>query len=456
MILIDTNKMKNWELIKERHKDWWIAHLNEIKVLEIIKNSPNEEQEFLLFLLNDNEDLPIECLNVSEETSIETTIPNIKNFIVNDDLHGKIPKLIKNLKCLKNENKDLFDYINNHLFEKKTKDQIIKMKWKGFLAKANSNIEKEFIFFLIKNSELTQEEKEKIADLKDTLETKEFLQSFSMSQSFLSSSKDEKKKNIARQAFYESLVKKILKEKTEFESNLEKIFDYNKFSKDKSSWGRTELLKKMDIRVCPYCQRQYITSINSKDEEIATADIDHYFCQKVYPFFALSLYNLIPSCQICNSRFKNQEDFFEHLHIYPYKETFEDNAIFELKGDYAIKLMCGDSNIELNLSLSTNDENLIKKIGESDKTFKLNQIYKQSHMNYVLEIYENLLKHPDEYVEDIMSVLSINKKDPLLREKVKEIIIKPYKDKIKKGEPLGKFTKDILEQFKYPLEKNDI
>lgn len=98
---------------------------------------------------------------------------------------------------------------------------------------------------------------------------------------------------------------------------LEKIFNYDYFSKlEPLKWSRHKLLTSLGVKVCPYCQRNYITSYtleeNKEDKvEKATADLDHFYPKKDYPFLALSLYNFIPSCSICNSRMKLKKTTYD-------------------------------------------------------------------------------------------------------------------------------------------------
>lgn len=57
------------------------------------------------------------------------------------------------------------------------------------------------------------------------------------------------------------------------------------------------LMKSQNITVCPYCNRDYI---NSRSETKTGAQLDHFFPRSIFPFFSISLYNLIPSCSNCN------------------------------------------------------------------------------------------------------------------------------------------------------------
>lgn len=87
---------------------------------------------------------------------------------------------------------------------------------------------------------------------------------------------------------------------------------YDKFVKED---GLTEyyssdiLIEDCDILTCPYCNENYtyrIVCSNDKKSIRRTFDWDHLFPKKEYPFLAVSFYNLVPSCKVCNS-FKNAD-----------------------------------------------------------------------------------------------------------------------------------------------------
>lgn len=110
---------------------------------------------------------------------------------------------------------------------------------------------------------------------------------------------------------YEKLVDYFLelyKEKGSDDKNLKKLFDDNKFSYDcyKNFIADffTKNADKLKIHSCFYCDAAY-TGVFSTDEEVRrTFDVDHFFPKSEYPMFSLSLYNFVPSCQVCNSRVK--------------------------------------------------------------------------------------------------------------------------------------------------------
>lgn len=63
-----------------------------------------------------------------------------------------------------------------------------------------------------------------------------------------------------------------------------------------------EFLKRLQIRTCPYCNRNYTFTIekNGCADFSARAELDHFYDKSEYPLLALSFYNLVPSCHTCN------------------------------------------------------------------------------------------------------------------------------------------------------------
>lgn len=91
---------------------------------------------------------------------------------------------------------------------------------------------------------------------------------------------------------------------------------------------RHRLMASLGVRTCPYCNRNYITRYGVKGSK-STADLDHFYQKEQYPLFALSLFNFVPSCPVCNSRMKNVHPADDTM--YPYEEGFGDDVHFELK-----------------------------------------------------------------------------------------------------------------------------
>lgn len=222
---------------------------------------------------------------------------------------------------------------------------------------------------------------------------------------------------------------------------LSDIFDYDLLSGS----PRHEMMTAMEIPVCPYCNRQYITSYPDAAEHKTTADLDHYYCKSYYPYLALSLYNFVPSCQICNSRFKLAKDFYGTPHLYPYEPAPTSKVTFEL-GDAELLLneSAWDSPDVPFLSIETTGV----AAGNSVDTFHLEQVY-QSHKDYVHE----LVWKSKIYNEHMIASLQSDFSELFSSDKdVRDLLFGQYLDENEAHKrPLAKLTQDILKDL-YDLD----
>lgn len=184
------------------------------------------------------------------------------------------------------------------------------------------------------------------------------------------------------------------------QSPYNKVFNYNKYEKI----FRNDIMSSLNISVCPYCNRQYITSWDdvknikgTNKRRKSTADLDHFYPKSEYSLFALSLFNFVPSCQVCNSRMKlsNFLDDNGNRPIYPYTESFDDLAVFkasttEPKKDpkKLLEVWLGENELDLKVMLEirgTNSDPLKEeRIKRSNELFHIEDIY-QAHKGIVSE-----------------------------------------------------------------------
>lgn len=204
---------------------------------------------------------------------------------------------------------------------------------------------------------------------------------------------------------------------------------------------KPEHIKKLDIKVCPYCNRNYIFNFKKGKDLNATAQLDHFFDKKTYPFLAVSVYNLVPSCSTCNQRKSaKQEDIF-----YPFLESFNNHAKFEYKGIKNKEDSNGnffdEDRILLELKPISEDE----KVKNHIEVFNLQNLYNE-HKDIVSEILIKSEIYNESYIEELMQnyegTLFKNEED-LLR-----LIFGGYVSDEDLGKrPLSKLTKDMLEQL---------
>lgn len=241
---------------------------------------------------------------------------------------------------------------------------------------------------------------------------------------------------------------------------------------------RNRILASLNIKCCPYCNRQYITVWREETgNEHATADLDHFYQKDQYPLFALSLFNFVPSCQICNSRMKGSKEIET---LYPYTEGMD---LFQFQ--CRPKNGQPDSLVDLWLAYKLNEPNklldlyklsladmtpvdksnqqnpadidaYIKRMRGSIEMFRLEEVY-QTHLetaiNEMLKIRVYFSGHYKKYaqtiIEDIAEELKLSDDDQwsvFSDDEMRDIILGfVYDGQDRIDQPLGKLLNDILE-----------
>jgi len=233
----------------------------------------------------------------------------------------------------------------------------------------------------------------------------------------------------------------------EFSDEIKKL--KNLYTTFRDKWG-VELLKDLDITVCPFCNREYISKFEDtvQDKARIIASLDHYYDKDTYPFLAVSFFNLIPSCHICNSKFKHTKNFYDEKHLHPYEDDFNKKAKFShffttIDDETKHYSIFSEERISLDLKPVDKDD---KKTQNTINTFRLDDIY-QNHKDIVLELVQKREIYSDSYIDDLLNqyegTLFKNRED-LLR-----LITSGYvNDEDLHKRPLSKLIKDISEELK--------
>lgn len=190
---------------------------------------------------------------------------------------------------------------------------------------------------------------------------------------------------------------------TELRSDIEKVFNYEGFY-NWQHYNAYNLAKNLQVNVCPYCNRQYtFTIIDTKTNKGKTRpEFDHFFSKAKYPYLALSFYNLIPSCKICNSTFKGQKEWKLKSHIHPYLNQFGNDCKFslKLKEGKGVDFFYGKEDaFEITLKNKGNEQIRDKIQGNINDLF-LEPIYNE-HKDYVKEIIQKSVIYSDSYINSL-------------------------------------------------------
>lgn len=174
--------------------------------------------------------------------------------------------------------------------------------------------------------------------------------------------------------------------------------EYNKFCNRKFGIGWAQMI---GVTVCPYCNRSYIFTSNKKGTR---PQYDHYFPKSKYPYLALSMYNLIPCCAVCNG-LKHDDDTAENPIIYPYLDSYGNQVKFEANGvghDNIASWLGAATKYEIKLQYKDGmDPYLKKRIEQAFKIFKLEDLYSK-HSDYIRDILRTAYIYHDDYFEELV------------------------------------------------------
>lgn len=220
------------------------------------------------------------------------------------------------------------------------------------------------------------------------------------------------------------------------------------------------LLGKLNIRCCPYCNRNYTFAIEKNEDNDFTTrpEFDHFFNKSQTPILAVCFYNLIPSCPICNHG-KGIKD----IAVNPYFGRFRSNFIIvkpksrDDENDVAAQVLENATNalpkkLDVNKIFSiANEDDFDVDFDNPDAnetqnidTLGLSHLYNQ-HKDYVMEIVEKAAAYNKlartEIVDSFQGIFH-SEAD------IYNLIFGKYlSDAEQSKRPLSKLTADILEQL---------
>lgn len=240
------------------------------------------------------------------------------------------------------------------------------------------------------------------------------------------------------------------------------IKNYDSFRNSKAF---ESIINIMNLQVCPYCNRNFIESYVNTDNKrrkfYFKGDLDHHYSKSNFPILALSFYNLIPCCKVCNHE---KSSTSQHT-FYPYYD-YEDEYCFNIElyktekemdiiNDIPIPNIYNkiydstvwqgiSNNFQIKLS-GKNGTPLSPHMENSKEIFKLEKKYNHSK-DYVKELIRKKYIYPNIKKEEIFK----NFKDIFTDEDELQETFYSYTATSENlsDRPLSKLTKDILEQLK--------
>lgn len=230
--------------------------------------------------------------------------------------------------------------------------------------------------------------------------------------------------------------KKIVAEYKKLNDSLKKIVNYEGWFIKSSKQYDYKLATNLNVNTCTYCNRIYTNTMKTgKGKKVMRPQFDHWFPKSKFPLLALSFYNLIPSCSVCNSSAKSDTVFHLDTHLHPYidkdmlsKYSFSFEYLRSLN-TLRIKMKYGDSDIRTFETIK--DLNLISMynahIYELEDLLLTQKTYSKKYLDGIKKAFPNA-RLTDEEVYRIAFGTELNEKDFSKR-------------------PFSKFKKDILREL---------
>jgi hypothetical protein len=156
---------------------------------------------------------------------------------------------------------------------------------------------------------------------------------------------------------------------------IEYVFNYDIFiKKAKGKYDAYKLAESLDIITCTYCNRNYTnTVIRQNGDKLTRPQFDHYFDKASHPVLAISFFNLIPSCSICNSSIKGTHK----MNLTDYMHPYIDNNLNDIRFTYKYL-----RNSKLRIEVKTPPSS---KAYKSVATFAIEEVY-NSHTGELLDL----------------------------------------------------------------------
>ncbi|WP_289665630.1 hypothetical protein [Flavobacterium panacagri] len=232
------------------------------------------------------------------------------------------------------------------------------------------------------------------------------------------------------------------------------LFDYVEFSKKESifspHWGAYQLTSSLNVNTCLYCNRNYVITVINSGKNFIRAEIDHFFAQSSYPILALSFYNLIPSCHICNSNLKKATNISLINNLHPYVHNYCDEKV---KFTYKVNNPRAFFHDTRGLSIILDTSKTIRmktQIDNNIELFKLDYIY-DHHKDIAEGLMDLQRKTVPTRLQDIYANILINNSGKKIFDSEKDLYEFAIRNYFSPAEfykrPLAKFEKDIAKEI---------
>lgn len=224
-------------------------------------------------------------------------------------------------------------------------------------------------------------------------------------------------------------------------TQLHKIINYENWFISSKKLYDYQLAENLDRTTCTYCNRLYTNTVRTeKGEKVMRPQFDHWFPKSKFPLLALSFYNLIPSCSVCNSSTKGDTLFELSTHYHPYDKDIMDKFTFSY--DHFKSL----DEYKIKISHDYGDTKAYKTFED----LNMATIY-NAHTSELKDLLTIKKKYTKNYIDTIQKAYPSS---GLSYEETYRLVFgTSYKNKDFHHRPFSKFKKDILTELEIVPKK---
>ncbi|WP_373553433.1 hypothetical protein [Haliscomenobacter sp.] len=235
------------------------------------------------------------------------------------------------------------------------------------------------------------------------------------------------------------------RKKKAFFKEIKRAFNYKIFTAKSKQYDAYDLAENLDVRVCVYCNRMYTLTVQSGGK-ITRPEFDHFFSQGKYPLLALSFFNLIPSCKICNSTLKHTKEFSIGENLHPYLDDCWQSFRYSFTPSGTQSLLGAQKQLKVVLKTdSCTDPKLKIKIENTFEIFKISEIY-SGHAEEISDILKIRNVMTDNYLEILRT--HTYRHLQLTEDELYRLAFGTYREEVNfHKRPFSKLKKDILKEL---------
>lgn len=212
---------------------------------------------------------------------------------------------------------------------------------------------------------------------------------------------------------------------------LRRIFDYDAFRDGKilefgkdgavrwrqrkaNSWSGGDFVRILNpvVRYCPYCNADtvYAVKICSRRVLPYASALDHFMPRAQFPYFGISICNLVPSCTRCNSSLKGDSSVTFADAPHPYRDNLYENFRFYIAA-HNITSLGQDCDFDISVKYIGKMEQQKKAKLLLGDVLHIGDVYDQLFKRETLDIIKKLRLLTKPYIKGVFSGLLSSNND---------------------------------------------